>query len=75
MNAPGNLLKLYIYIWNLEIRIWTSDDNFEKHFRLYANIKLIFETLILKLEYYVERIGWPWKKYLYENQRIYITFF
>ena len=27
---------------------------FEKHLGLYANIKLIFETLILKLEYYVE---------------------
>ena len=48
---------------------------FEKHFRLYANIKLIFELLILKLEYYVELIGWPWKKNIYKNHRRYITIF
>ena len=29
-------------------------NHFEKHFGLYVIIKLIFETLILKLEYYVE---------------------
>ena len=32
-------------------------NHFEKHFGLYAKIKLIFETLILKLEYHVEQIG------------------
>ena len=32
-------------------------NHFEKHFGLYANIKLIFETLFLKLEYHVELIG------------------
>ena len=32
-------------------------NHFEKHLRLYVIIKLIFETLILKFEYYVEQIG------------------
>ena len=32
-------------------------NHFEKYFGLYVIIKLIFETLILKLEYYVELIG------------------
>ena len=31
--------------------------HFEKHFGLYVIIKLIFETLILNLEYDVEQIG------------------
>ena len=31
-------------------------NHFEKLFRLYANIKLIFETLILKFEYHDEQI-------------------
>ena len=30
--------------------------HYEKYFGLYANIKLIFETLISKFEYYVELI-------------------
>ena len=30
--------------------------HFEKHLGLYANIKLIFELLNLKLEYHVEQI-------------------
>ena len=29
-------------------------NHFENHFGLYVIIKLIFETVILKLEYYVE---------------------
>jgi hypothetical protein len=29
----------------------------EKHLGIYIIIKLIFETLILKLEYHVEQIG------------------
>ena len=55
MNAPGNLLNLYIYIyiWNLEIRIWTYDEWFWKYVGIYVIIKLIFELLILKFEYYV----------------------
>ena len=69
MNDPINLLKLYIYIWNLEIRIWKYDEPFWKHLGIYIIIKLIFETLILKLEYHVEQIGWPWKRNLYENHR------
>ena len=32
-------------------------NNFEKHFGIYVIIKLIFETLNLKLEYHVEQIG------------------
>ena len=32
-------------------------NHFEKHFGLYVNIKLIFELLILKLEYHVEQLG------------------
>ena len=32
-------------------------NHFEKHLGLYVIIKLIFESLILKLEYYVEQIG------------------
>ena len=32
MNTPGNLLKLDIYILNLEIRIWTYDETFWKTF-------------------------------------------
>ena len=32
-------------------------DHFEKLFRLYAIIKLIFEKLILNLEYHVEQNG------------------
>ena len=32
-------------------------NHFEILLGLYANIKLIFETLILKLENYMERIG------------------
>ena len=32
-------------------------NKFEKHFGLHIIIKLIFELLILKFEYYVELIG------------------
>ena len=32
-------------------------NHFEKQLGLYVIIKLIFETLILKLEYHVEQIG------------------
>ena len=32
-------------------------NHFEKHLGLYVIIKLIFETLILKFEYYVEHFG------------------
>ena len=32
-------------------------NHFEKPLGLYVIIKLIFETLILKLEYHVEQIG------------------
>ena len=32
-------------------------NHFEKYVGLYANIKLIFETLFLKLEYHVEQSG------------------
>ena len=32
-------------------------NHFEKHLGIYIIIKLIFETLILKLEYRVEQIG------------------
>ena len=38
MNVPRNLLKLYIYIWNLEIRIWTSDDPFWKTILEYMSL-------------------------------------
>ena len=31
--------------------------HFEKHFGIYVIIKLIFESLILKLEYNVEQLG------------------
>ena len=31
-------------------------NHFEKHLGIYIIIKLIFETLILKLEYHVEQI-------------------
>ena len=69
MNAPGNLLKLNIYMKfrNKNMDIWWTI--LKNIFGLYAKIKLIFETLILKLEYHVEQIGWPWKKNLYENHR------
>ena len=32
-------------------------NHFEKHLGIYIIIKLIFETLILKLEYHVEQFG------------------
>ena len=32
-------------------------NHFEKHLGLYVIIKLIFETLILKLEYHIEQFG------------------
>ena len=75
MNAPGNLLKLNIYMKfrNKNMDIWWTI--LKNIFGLYAKIKLIFETLILKLEYQVEQIGWPWKKNIYEKHRRYITIF
>ena len=50
-------------------------NHFEKHLGLYVIIKLIFESIILKLGYHVELIGLPLKKNLYENHiKIYNEF-
>ena len=69
-ECPFKLIKIiYIYMIfrNNNMNIWWTI--LKNYLGIYIIIKLIFETLILKLEYHVEPIGWPWKKNLYENHR------
>ena len=54
---PRNLLKLYIIIKIYKKEYEHLMKHFDEHLRLYVIIKLIFETLILKIDYYVKQIG------------------